>query len=54
MAKKGAAKVTILECSVCHAQNYVTKRNPTNTKDKLDLSKFCKKCRKHTEHKEVK
>jgi len=54
MAKKSAAKIVVLECSVCHGQNYVTKRNPSNTKDKLLLKKYCKKCRKHTEHREVK
>ncbi len=54
MAKKDARIKLNLECSVCKEQNYVTEKNPTNTKDKLVLKKFCKRCRKHTEHKEVK
>lgn len=43
-----------LECSVCKSKNYTTSKNPAENKDKLVLSKFCRKCRKHTEHKEVK
>ncbi len=38
----------------CNAQNYVTEKNKRNTKDKLELSKFCKLCGKHTPHKEGK
>ena len=43
-----------LECSVCKGKNYTVSKNPTENKEKLQLSKFCKKCRKHTPHKEVK
>ncbi|AKM81907.1 TPA: 50S ribosomal protein L33 [Candidatus Berkelbacteria bacterium] len=42
------------ECSECKARNYVTSKNPIENKEKLELSKFCNKCRKHTPHKEVK
>ena len=42
------------ECSECKARNYVTAKNPTENKEKLERSKFCNKCRKHTLHKEVK
>lgn len=43
-----------LECTVCKSKNYTTSKNPTENKEKLGLNKFCKKCRKHTLHKEVK
>jgi len=43
-----------LECTVCKMKNYTTAKNPTENKEKLELNKFCKKCRKHTPHKEVK
>ncbi|OGD56720.1 50S ribosomal protein L33 [Candidatus Berkelbacteria bacterium RBG_13_40_8] len=43
-----------LECTVCKSKNYTTSKNPTENKEKLEMSKFCKKCRKHTPHKEVK
>lgn len=54
MAKKSANQLLILACSICKNQNYTTTRNTTNIKEKLSLSKFCKHCRKHTEHNEIK
>lgn len=52
-----------LECTVCKNLNYTTVKNPDNAKlkakgevgkDKLTLKKFCRHCRKVTEHKEQK
>jgi len=43
-----------MECPVCKNRNYTMAKNPENTKDKLILKKYCKHCRKITEHKEVK
>ncbi len=43
----------ILECSACKSQNYVTSKNRQNVPDRLRLSKYCRKCRKHTEHVET-
>jgi len=43
-----------LECSVCKKRNYSTTKNKRTMPDKLVLSKYCKRCRKHTEHKETK
>ena len=54
MAKKGKRITINLECSVCKGQNYVTEKNKVNTQDKLVLKKFCRNCKKVTEHKEVK
>ena len=42
------------ECTECKSKNYITSKNPAENKEKLELSKFCKKCRKHTLHKEAK
>jgi len=52
MAKKGPRQLIGLVCSVCGRQNYVSEKNKTKTPGKLVLKKYCKKCRKHTEHKE--
>jgi large subunit ribosomal protein L33 len=52
MAKKGSRQLFALLCSVCKNQNYVTEKNKVNTPDKLELKKYCKKCRKSTPHKE--
>jgi len=53
MAKKKRILV-LLECTVCKSRNYTTQRNPENTPEKLVLKKYCKRCRKVMEHKEVK
>ena len=42
------------ECSVCRERNYSTSKNKRKQQDKLELSKFCPRCRKHTNHKETK
>ena len=43
-----------LSCGDCKRQNYTTSKNKKNTKEKLELKKFCPFCRKHTAHKEQK
>ena len=54
MAKNENRNYVGLKCSVCKNVNYFTSKNKKNTPDKLNLNKFCKFCRKVTEHKEVK
>ena len=61
MAKKGAREIVAMVCPVCKNQNYVTTRNKVNMQEKglpahagkLILNKFCKNCKKYTEHKET-
>jgi len=53
MAKKEQRILIGLVCTVCKSQNYVTKRNKLNTPEKLEMKKYCRKCRKHTPHKET-
>lgn len=45
---------TKLACSVCKTTNYFTKKTKASAEKKLEIDKFCKKCRKHTKHKESK
>lgn len=60
--KKGPRQLAGLTCTVCKSFNYVTEYNKNNEilktqagEDKtFPLSKYCKKCRKHTEHKMAK
>ncbi len=58
MAKKvGNRQNKTLVCSECttHKQeNYRVSKNVKNTTDRLELSKYCPRCQKHTEHKEKK
>ncbi|MGE4159333.1 MAG: 50S ribosomal protein L33 [Planctomycetota bacterium] len=42
------------ECTVCAGRNYRTARNFVVGAPKIERSKFCPTCRKHTTHKERK
>lgn len=51
---KGEHRVTLgLVCTVCKNRNYLTERNKLNTPEKLVLKKYCRHCKKKTDHKEV-
>ncbi|MFA6296087.1 MAG: 50S ribosomal protein L33 [Patescibacteria group bacterium] len=43
-----------LECTVCKSINYYSRKNKKVLKNKIEIKKFCKKCKKHTLHKETK
>jgi large subunit ribosomal protein L33 len=43
-----------LQCTECRDVNYNSRRNKKTLKTKLEMKKFCKNCRKHTPHKEIK
>ena len=44
----------VLQCQDCKSRNYVTTKNKKTTPDRLEFSKFCRRCHKHTGHKETK
>lgn len=44
----------ILVCSECLSRNYSIPKNKRVNVERLELNKFCKKCGKHTLHKETK
>ena len=55
MAKKGVARSRLtLKCTVCNSENYRTEKNKKNTTERLELNKFCPKCKNNTLHKETK
>ncbi len=43
-----------LQCTECKEINYLTSKNVKNHPDKIELNKFCNRCRKATPHKEIK
>ncbi len=43
----------ILRCEKCKRRNYPTTKNKKTTTGKLEFSKYCSFCRKHTKHKEA-
>jgi len=42
------------QCSVCKRRNYVSTKNKKKSSEKLELKKYCRFCRAHTVHKEIK
>ncbi|MBU0505202.1 50S ribosomal protein L33 [bacterium] len=42
-----------LECSVCKNRNYRFKRGKEKRSDKIEVKKFCKYCKQHTVHNQV-
>jgi len=47
-------EIVTLQCGECKDRNYSTTKNKRNTSDRLELSKYCRWCRKHTPHRETK
>ena len=43
-----------LACSECKQRNYNTMKNKKHDPDRLEMSKYCRFCKKHTSHKETK
>ena len=43
-----------LECTECKRVNYFSHKNKKTLKERLELKKYCKFCKKHTIHKETK
>ncbi len=44
-----------LKCTVCNNRNYYTYKNRKKLQQhKLEIKKYCPKCKKHTLHKEKK
>jgi large subunit ribosomal protein L33 len=44
----------ILICEECLSRNYTVDRNKLNKTERMVINKFCKRCNKHTVHKETK
>jgi large subunit ribosomal protein L33 len=53
-SRKDKRPLTKLLCGECKQIFYMTRKNPTNTPDRLVLKKFCKVCKKQTDFKETK
>jgi large subunit ribosomal protein L33 len=55
MAKKSEARNIIhLACPECKERTYTTVKNKKNDPGRLELKKYCPRCRKNTLHKETK
>ncbi len=47
-------RMVVLACEDCKERNYTTVKNKKNSKDRMELSKYCPTCKHHTTHKETK
>jgi len=54
MATKTKKQFVKLQCKDCKRVNYFSRKSREAAERKLELKKFCKWCRKHTVHKEMK
>ena len=46
-------KIT-LECTECKERNYDNDKKKKNDPDRIEMKKYCPRCKKHTTHKETK
>ncbi len=53
MAKKGVRIIVTLQCTECNERNYTTSKNRRNDPGRLELRKYCPRCRRHTLHRET-
>jgi large subunit ribosomal protein L33 len=51
---KDVRPVIALACADCKERNYTTQKNRRNDPNRIELKKFCPRCRKHTLHRETK
>ena len=47
-------EIITLACTECKRRNYSTTKNRRKSSERLEFSKYCNSCRKHTPHKESK
>ena len=47
-------EIITFQCTTCKDKNYSKTKNKKTSTERIELSKFCPKCRKHTAHKEIK
>ena len=47
-------EIITLQCTECKSRNYTNTKNKKTLTERLELKKFCPRCRKHQVHKEIK
>jgi large subunit ribosomal protein L33 len=53
-SKKDIRPIITLQCTECKERNYTTEKNRRNDPGRLEFNKYCRRCRKHTMHRETK
>lgn len=52
MAKKEDRGVVTMACTECRSRNYTTSKNRRNDPERMELRKFCPRCRTPQLHRE--
>jgi large subunit ribosomal protein L33 len=52
-AKKANRLTITLACTECKERTYATEKNRKNTQGRLEIMKYCPRCRKHQQHRET-
>ncbi len=45
--------IVTLACTDCKERNYTTSKNKKNDANRMELRKYCPRCRNHTVHRET-
>jgi large subunit ribosomal protein L33 len=53
MARRAERMLITLACNECRERTYHTEKNRRNDPDRMELRKYCPRCRLHTEHRET-
>jgi large subunit ribosomal protein L33 len=54
MARKTGARILInLGCTECRERTYHSSKNRRNSPNRMELNKYCPRCRTHRLHREV-
>ena len=53
VAKTGVRVLVTLACQDCKRRNYQTQKSKRNSPDRIEFSKYCRFCGRHTAHKET-
>jgi large subunit ribosomal protein L33 len=53
MARRAERMLITLACNECRERTYHTEKNRRNDPDRMELRKYCPRCRRHTDHRET-
>ena len=53
MAKKEDRVIITMACNECKERNYSTTKNKRNNTERLELRKYCPRCKGHQMHREA-
>jgi large subunit ribosomal protein L33 len=53
MAKKEDRQIIHLACTECRERTYTTTKNRRNDPERLELRKYCPRCRRHQLYREA-